>query len=108
MAKLILLVCVLALASAQSAIVQFTYHLYQPEQHNYCATWDGEANMVGQPSVDLLGLKAHLLVAERIVDQCKNGALDLDVGVFQRLDSDGSGNAQGHLIVHYEFVDCGD
>ena len=63
MAKLILLVCVLALASAQSAIVQFTYHLYQPEQHNYCATWDGEANMVGQPSVDLLGLKAHLLVA---------------------------------------------
>ncbi|KAH1037447.1 hypothetical protein GYH30_056704 [Glycine max] len=94
MAKLILLVCVLALASAQSAIVQFTYHLYQPEQHNYCATWDGEANME--------------ISKERIVDQCKNGALDLDVGVFQRLDSDGSGNAQGHLIVHYEFVDCGD
>jgi len=42
------MVCVLALASAQSAIVQSTYHLYQPEQHNwdllavsaYCATWD--------------------------------------------------------------------
>lgn len=42
-------VCVLALASAQSATnVRATYHLYQPEQHNwdllavsaYCATWD--------------------------------------------------------------------
>lgn len=44
----------------------------------------------------------------RIVDQCTNGGFNLDVSVFQRLDSDGSGNAQGHLIVHYEFVDCAD
>jgi len=44
----------------------------------------------------------------RIIDQCNNGGLDLDVGVFQRLDSDRSGNAQGHLIVNYAFVDCGD
>lgn len=44
----------------------------------------------------------------RIIDQCHNGGLDLDVGVFQRLDSDRSGNAQGHLIVNYAFVDCGD
>ncbi|KAG4397533.1 hypothetical protein GLYMA_10G162701v4 [Glycine max] len=28
------LMCILALATAQSAIVQSTYHLYQPEQHN--------------------------------------------------------------------------
>lgn len=42
------LMCVLALASAQSATVQSTYQLYQPEQHNwdllavsaFCATWD--------------------------------------------------------------------
>lgn len=53
MEKLALLVvsvvCILALASAQSATnVRATYHLYQPEQHNYdllavsayCATWD--------------------------------------------------------------------
>ena len=44
----------------------------------------------------------------RIVDQCTNGGFNLDVSVFQRLDSDGNGNAQGHLIVHYEFVDCAD
>ena len=44
----------------------------------------------------------------RIIDQCSNGGLDLDVGVFQKLDTDGKGNAQGHLIVNYQFVDCGD
>lgn len=44
----------------------------------------------------------------RIVDECQNGGLDLDISVFQRLDSDGSGNAEGHLIVNYDFVDCGD
>lgn len=43
----------------------------------------------------------------RIVDQCSNGGLDLDIGVFQRLDTDGRGYAQGHLIVNYQFVDCG-
>lgn len=43
----------------------------------------------------------------RIVDQCSNGGLDLDVGVFNRLDTDGSGYAQGHLIINYQFVDCG-
>lgn len=46
---LVSLVCALALASAQSATnVRATYHLYQPEQHNwdlnavsaYCSTWD--------------------------------------------------------------------
>lgn len=43
----------------------------------------------------------------RIVDQCSNGGLDLDVGVFNQLDTDGRGYAQGHLIVNYQFVDCG-
>lgn len=44
------LLCVLALASAQSATVRSTYNLYQPEQHNwdllavsaFCATWDAD------------------------------------------------------------------
>lgn len=44
----------------------------------------------------------------RIVDQCANGGLDLDQGVFSQLDTDGTGYAQGHLIVNYQFVDCGD
>jgi len=42
----------------------------------------------------------------RIVDQCSNGGLDLDAGVFRQLDTDGRGNAQGHLIVNYQFVNC--
>ncbi|GLJ33547.1 hypothetical protein SUGI_0674630 [Cryptomeria japonica] len=44
----------------------------------------------------------------RIVDQCSNGGLDLDVNVFNQLDTNGQGNAQGHLKVDYQFVDCGD
>lgn len=43
----------------------------------------------------------------RIVDQCGNGGLDLDQGVFKRLDTDGQGYAQGHLRVNYQFVNCG-
>ena len=27
--------------------------------------------------------------------------------VFKRLDTDGRGYQQGHLIVNYQFVDCG-
>lgn len=42
----------------------------------------------------------------RIVDQCSNGGLDLDVGVFQSLDTDGNGNANGFLTVNYDFVNC--
>lgn len=42
----------------------------------------------------------------RIVDQCSNGGLDLDVNVFRQLDTDGNGYAQGHLNVNYQFVQC--
>lgn len=54
MAKLALcmlsFVCVVILASAQSATVTSTFQLYQPEQHNwdllavsaFCATWDAD------------------------------------------------------------------
>lgn len=51
-----------------------------------------------------MGTRAQTTV--RIVDQCSNGGLDLDVSVFRQLDTDGSGNARGHLIVNYQFVDC--
>lgn len=44
----------------------------------------------------------------RIIDQCSNGGLDLDVNVFNQIDTDGRGYAQGDLIVTYDFVDCGD
>ncbi|KAF2287713.1 hypothetical protein GH714_002416 [Hevea brasiliensis] len=47
-------------------------------------------------------------VTVRIIDQCSNGGLDLEEGVFRQLDTDGKGIAQGHLIVNYQFVDCGD
>ena len=44
----------------------------------------------------------------RIVDQCSNGGLDLDYNTaFQKLDTNGRGYQQGHLIVNYQFVDCG-
>ena len=44
----------------------------------------------------------------RVVDQCDNGGLDLDVAVFQRIDTDGGGVAKGHLVVAYQFVGCND
>lgn len=42
----------------------------------------------------------------RIIDQCSNGGLDLDQGVFNQLDTNGQGYAQGHLTVSYQFVSC--
>lgn len=44
----------------------------------------------------------------RIVDQCANGGLDLDVNVFRQLDTNGVGNQQGHLTLNYRFVNCAD
>ncbi|XP_004495613.3 pathogenesis-related protein PR-4-like [Cicer arietinum] len=141
MAKLALcmlsFVCVVILASAQSATVTSTFQLYQPEQHNwdllavsaFCATWDADQPLswrskyawtafcgpVGPQGPDSCGRCLRVTNTKtgdneiaRIVDECQNGGLDLDISVFQRLDSDGSGNAEGHLIVNYDFVDCGD
>ncbi|CAK8572329.1 unnamed protein product [Lathyrus sativus] len=129
--------CVIILASAQSATVTSTYNLYQPEQHNwdllavsaFCATWDADqplswrskygwtafCGLVGPQGPDSCGrcLKVRNTKTGdeeivRIIDQCHNEGLDLDISVFHRLDSDGSGDAQGHLIINYDFVDCGD
>lgn len=47
-------------------------------------------------------------VVGRVVDQCDNGGLDLDISVFRQIDTDGGGMANGHLAVDYEFVNCQD
>ncbi|XWS64710.1 hypothetical protein CRYUN_Cryun05aG0026800 [Craigia yunnanensis] len=128
----------LASAAAQSASnVRATYHLYNPEQNNwdltavsaFFSTWDanrplewrqrygwtafcGPVGPQGQAAcgrclrVTNTGTGDQATV--RIVDQCSNGGLDLDINVFRELDTNGNGNAQWHLIVNYDFVDCGD
>ncbi|XXG68149.1 hypothetical protein AAC387_Pa06g1303 [Persea americana] len=125
-----------AFAEAQSASnVRATYHKYNPMQNGwdlnkvgaYCATWDankplawrqrhgwtafcGPAGPTGQAScgkclrVTNTGTGAQTTV--RIVDQCSNGGLDLEEGVFKRIDTNGKGYQQGHLIVNYAFVSC--
>ncbi|KAL0552648.1 hypothetical protein IC582_011766 [Cucumis melo] len=123
--------CLVMMSKAQSGSnVRATFNLYNAPQINwdlnavsaFCSTWDmqinlwnGVANMDGLPFVALLDLMAKTLVTNvqigaqetvRIVDQCSNGGLDLDVGVFQSLDTDGNGNANGFLTVNYDFVNC--
>eukprot|EP00268_Persea_americana_P007822 TRINITY_DN12994_c0_g1_i3.p1 TRINITY_DN12994_c0_g1~~TRINITY_DN12994_c0_g1_i3.p1 ORF type:complete len:144 (+),score=14.23 TRINITY_DN12994_c0_g1_i3:29-460(+) len=125
-----------AFAEAQSASnVRATYHKYNPAQNGwdlnkvgaYCATWDankplawrkkhgwtafcGPAGPTGQAScgkclrVTNTGTGAQTTV--RIVDQCSNGGLDLEEGVFKQIDTNGKGYQQGHLIVNYAFVNC--
>ena len=117
--------------------VRATYHFYNPEQVGwdlravsaYCSTWDadkplawrkkygwtafcGPAGPRGQAScgkcLRVTNSRTGAQTTVRIVDQCSNGGLDLDAGVFRRLDTDGQGNAKGHLIVKYQFVNCGD
>ncbi|MED6147266.1 hypothetical protein PIB30_042517 [Stylosanthes scabra] len=131
-----LLCGVATLAYGQSATnVYASFNLYLPEQHNwdlmaesvYCATWYadkplswrsrygwtafcGPAGAHGEPScgrcLRVTNTRTGAVQIARIVDECSNGGLDLDVNVFQSLDTDGNGNAQGHLIVNYDFVDC--
>ncbi|OVA13848.1 Chitin-binding [Macleaya cordata] len=117
--------------------VRATYHYYYPEQNGwdlnrvsaYCSTWDankplawrrkygwtafcGPVGPRGQAScgrclrVTNRGTGAQTTV--RIVDQCSNGGLDLDQGVFSQLDTNGRGYADGHMFVDYQFVNCGD
>ncbi|XP_077248059.1 pathogenesis-related protein PR-4-like [Tasmannia lanceolata] len=117
--------------------VRATYNFYNPEQNGwdlnavsaYCSTWDadkplawrskygwtafcGPVGPTGQAScgrcLRVTNVATGAQATVRIVDQCSNGGLDLDDGVFRQLDTDGSGNAQGHLIVNYQFIDCGD
>ncbi|KAF8052465.1 hypothetical protein N665_1556s0010 [Sinapis alba] len=116
--------------------VRATYHFYNPAQNNwdlravsaYCSTWDadkpyswrskygwtafcGPAGPRGQAScgkcLRVRNTRTNAAVTVRIVDQCSNGGLDLDVAMFNQIDTDGIGYQQGHLIVDYQFVDCG-
>ncbi|KAJ4832631.1 MAP kinase kinase kinase Win1 [Turnera subulata] len=133
---LVLLACLVATAAAQSASnVRATYHLYNPAQigwnlntaRAYCSTWDankplewrrrygwtafcGPVGPRGQAScgrcLRVTNTRTGAQATVRIVDQCSNGGLDLDVGVFRQIDTDGTGNARGHLIVNYRFVNC--
>ncbi|GLJ07180.1 hypothetical protein SUGI_0060540 [Cryptomeria japonica] len=121
----------------QAFNVRSTYHEYYPERNNwnlyavsaYCSTWDGEKPLwwrqkygwtafcgpVGPSGQASCGKCLRVTNREtgsqatvRIVDQCSNGGLDLDINVFMQLDTNGQGNARGHLMVDYQFVDCGD
>ncbi|PPS05046.1 hypothetical protein GOBAR_AA15626 [Gossypium barbadense] len=114
---------------------QTTYHYYNPAQNGwnlnavsaYCSTWDankplawrqkygwtafcGPVGPRGQAScgrcLRVTNRATRAQVTVRIVDQCSNGGLDLDVAVFQQIDTDGRGHAQGHLMVDYQFVAC--
>nr|ACU15463.1 unknown [Glycine max] len=126
------------LVSGESAKnVRATYHLYNPEQIGwnlvtasaYCATWDANKPLawrkkyawtafcgpVGPRGRESCGRCLRVTntgtgteATVRIVDQCANGGLDLDVNVFRQLDTNGVGNQQGHLTLNYRFVDCAD
>ncbi|KAH9307522.1 hypothetical protein KI387_035433, partial [Taxus chinensis] len=116
----------------QASNVRATYHLYNPQNIGwdlnrasaFCATWDaskslewrkkygwtafcGPAGQHGQAScgkclrVTNRDTKAQATV--RIVDQCANGGLDLDVNVFNQIDTNGKGYNAGHLQVDYQF-----
>ncbi|KAJ0974055.1 hypothetical protein J5N97_016020 [Dioscorea zingiberensis] len=122
----------------QASNVRATYHYYNPAQNNwdlgavsaYCATWDadkplawrqkygwtafcGPVGPTGQAACGkcllVTNTRTQAQATVRIVDQCANGGLDLDYQtVFSKIDTDGNGYAQGHLIVNYQFVDCRD
>ncbi|TQE02181.1 hypothetical protein C1H46_012182 [Malus baccata] len=90
MLLLSVIICVFVRSAwGQSASVRSTYHLYNPDQINY-DLW----------ALTNTGTGAQTVV--RIIDQCSNGGLDLDI------DIDGSGYTSGQLIVNYDFVDCDD
>jgi hypothetical protein len=124
-------------AAQQASSVMATYNLYHPEKINwdlrvasvFCATWDadmplawkqrygwtafcGPAGAHGQSSCGRCLQVTNRATGERtvarVVDQCDNGGLDLDIAVFQKIDTNGGGMANGHLGVDYMFVGCQD
>ncbi|KAL6660765.1 hypothetical protein ACP70R_001800 [Stipagrostis hirtigluma subsp. patula] len=124
-------------AAQQASGVLATYNLYNPAQINwdlrtastFCATWDadkplewrrrygwtafcGPAGAHGEPSCGRCLLVTNRATGARtvarVVDQCDNGGLDLDISVFRQIDTNGDGMFNGQLAVDYEFVDCQD
>ncbi|XP_030521027.2 barwin-like [Rhodamnia argentea] len=118
--------------------VRATYHYYNPAQNGwdlnavraYCSTWDaskppawrkkhgwtafcGPAGHRGQEAcgkcLRITNIRTNAQITARIVDQCRNGGLDPDYDtIFRPPGHDGHGYNQGHLIVNYQFVNCGD
>ncbi|VFQ66291.1 unnamed protein product [Cuscuta campestris] len=135
---LLAVVLMAAGAAAQSATnVRATYNNYNPQNigwdYNtasmFCATTDagrplswrqkygwtafcGPAGQSGQAAcgkcLSVTNTATGTQATVRIVDQCSNGGLDLDVNVFNQLDTNGDGVRQGHLTVNYSFVNCND
>ncbi|XVF31124.1 hypothetical protein REPUB_Repub16aG0118700 [Reevesia pubescens] len=78
--------------------------------------WTGFCGKVGPQGISACGkcLKVTNRGTEaeeivRIVDTCGTGPLEMDLETaFNPIDTDGSGRKLGHLMVDYEFVDCGD
>ncbi|GAA0158653.1 hypothetical protein Leryth_024758 [Lithospermum erythrorhizon] len=132
-----LLVALVANATAQSGSnVMATRQIYNPEQIQwnlyaisaYCSTWYGEERLSWRqkygwiafchPSpqgqavcgkcLRVTNIATGAQETVRIIDQCQNGGLDLDISVFNRLDTNGHGFNDGHLFVDYEFVPCDD
>ncbi|PKA57861.1 putative methionine--tRNA ligase [Apostasia shenzhenica] len=120
---------------AQQAVVTANYHLYRPERigwdynaaHTFCSTWDagnsvqwrrrygwvsfcGPAGPVGQLACGkcllLTNIRTKDVLKARIVDMCTKIGMDIDVNVFQKLDSDGQGYHNGYLKLKYQFVKC--
>ncbi|KAL0675671.1 hypothetical protein Bca4012_003652 [Brassica carinata] len=118
----ILLCAFAATAAAQTASnVRTTYHYYYPEQNGwdlykvsaYCSTWKGNQPLEWRRKYDwtafcgpVTNTATGAQATVRIVDQCSNGGLDLDDGVFKQLDTNGQGYARGNMIVNYAFVNC--
>ncbi|XP_031501648.1 pathogenesis-related protein PR-4-like [Nymphaea colorata] len=122
-------------AGTQATVVRATYHYYNPSQINwdlraastYCATWDADkplswrqqygwtafcgpdspgAQAACGQCLQVRNVATNAQTTVRIVDQCGNGGLDLDWGVFQQLDTDGQGYQRGSMTVDYQFVGC--
>ncbi|KAF3454315.1 hypothetical protein FNV43_RR04762 [Rhamnella rubrinervis] len=131
----VMLLCLVASVNGQSGSnVRATYHLYNPQNIGYdllkagafCATWDANKPLEWRrkygwtafchPSprgqavcgkcLRVTNRATGAQATVRVVDQCQNGGLDLDVNVFRQIDTDGRGYAQGHLMVNYQFVNC--
>ncbi|KAJ1413882.1 RlpA-like domain superfamily [Sesbania bispinosa] len=86
--------------------IRATYHIYQPELHGwdlnavsaYCSTWDADKPFSWRSKYGWTAFCGPVGPQGQ----------DLDVGVFNELDTDRRGYEQGHLIVNYQFVECGD
>ncbi|TYG46994.1 hypothetical protein ES288_D11G302000v1 [Gossypium darwinii] len=105
--------------TGEGATVWSTYHFYNPKKNGWDLMdvnygWTTFCGLVGPSFLAACGrclrVRSTRTGAQeivRILDRCSNGGLDLDVGVFNRLNTNGVGHDKGHLTIRYDFVDCG-